>query len=259
MDRSVALGHKGVIMTGEPAFWGMPKLADPCWDPMWAAAQERGLSINFHIGSDDMSTFDAAFAVSGRHANYVGFGVQFGLGNVRVIINLFPGWVCHRFPELNFVPVGSGTGWLPFAMNHLDWQWSNWGVPAEHPEYDLLPSEYFKRQMYGTSGLRRTRSRPRWSGWVRTGSFTRLISRIRRACRRSPARRPSCRGTSLPKGWAVCLRTCCASSFTTTTPRPTIWRNHRRRLRRATWSDPVLTASSPEVRTGVGAPWSTDP
>jgi uncharacterized protein len=22
-------------------------------------------------------------------------------------------------------------------------------VPQEHPEYDLLPSEYFKRQMYG--------------------------------------------------------------------------------------------------------------
>jgi predicted TIM-barrel fold metal-dependent hydrolase len=47
------------------------------------------------------------------------------------------------------VSVESGIGWIPFALEHLDWQWENCGVPREHPEYDLLPSEYFKRQMFG--------------------------------------------------------------------------------------------------------------
>jgi predicted TIM-barrel fold metal-dependent hydrolase len=149
MDRSVALGHKGVIMTGEPEFWGLPKLQDPHWDPMWAAAQERGLSINFHIGSGDMSIFNAAYPPAGKHANYAGFGVQFGMSNIRVISNLITGGVCHRFPSLKFVSVESGVGWMPFALNHLDWQWKNCGVPFEHPEYDLLPTEYFVRQMYG--------------------------------------------------------------------------------------------------------------
>jgi hypothetical protein len=37
----------------------------------------------------------------------------------------------------------------PPKLHHLDWQWKNCGVPVEHPEYDLLPSEYFKRQLYG--------------------------------------------------------------------------------------------------------------
>ena len=32
------------------------------------------------------------------HANYAGFGVQFGLANVKVIANLITGGVCHRFP-----------------------------------------------------------------------------------------------------------------------------------------------------------------
>jgi len=45
--------------------------------------------------------------------------------------------------------VESGIGWIPFALAALDWQWQNCGVPAEHPEYDLLPSEYFRRQIYG--------------------------------------------------------------------------------------------------------------
>ena len=32
----------------------------------------------------------------------------------------------------------------------FDWQWTNGDVTKEHPEYDLLPSEYFKRQVYGS-------------------------------------------------------------------------------------------------------------
>lgn len=149
MARAAGLGHKGVIMTGEPFFWGMPKIADPHWDRLWAAAEEAGLSVNFHIGSGDMSIFDRAYEGAGEHANYAGFGVQFGIGNVSVIANLICGGVCHRFPELKFVSVESGVGWLPYALHHLDWQWKNCGVPQEHPEYDLLPSEYFKRQMFG--------------------------------------------------------------------------------------------------------------
>jgi predicted TIM-barrel fold metal-dependent hydrolase len=47
------------------------------------------------------------------------------------------------------VSVESGVGWIPFALDSLDWQWKNCGVGLEHPEYDLLPSEYFKRQIYG--------------------------------------------------------------------------------------------------------------
>ena len=136
-------------MTGEPFFWGMPKLADPHWDRLWAVCQDAGMSVNFHIGSGDMSIFERAYEGAGDHANYAGFGVQFGVANVSVIANLITGGVCHRFPDLKFVSVESGVGWLPFALEHLDWQWLNCGVPQEHPEYDLLPSEYFKRQMYG--------------------------------------------------------------------------------------------------------------
>ena len=51
--------------------------------------------------------------------------------------------------DLNFVSVESGVGWIPFALDALDWQWKNCGVALEHPEYDLLPTEYFKRQIYG--------------------------------------------------------------------------------------------------------------
>jgi predicted TIM-barrel fold metal-dependent hydrolase len=60
IERAAGLGHKGVIMTGEPTFWGLEPLSEKHWDRLWAICQERGLSVNFHIGSGDMSIFNSA-------------------------------------------------------------------------------------------------------------------------------------------------------------------------------------------------------
>jgi predicted TIM-barrel fold metal-dependent hydrolase len=70
------------------------------------------------------------------------------LDNMRSLADLFFGGVCHRFPDLRFVSVESGVGWLPGVLEAFDWQWRNGGIGVEHPEYDLLPSEYFERQVY---------------------------------------------------------------------------------------------------------------
>lgn len=148
IERCAALGHKGIIMTSEPAHWGQPKLTDPYWDRLWAVAQDTEMSINFHIGSGDMAPREVVHASTGKHANFASMGAQFFMGNVRAISLLTTGGICHRFPRLNFVSVESGVGWVPFALDALDWQWKNCGVREEHPEYDLLPSEYFKRQIY---------------------------------------------------------------------------------------------------------------
>ena len=86
---------------------------------------------------------------NGVHANYAMMGVSFFMSNAKTISQIICGGVCHRFPALNFVSVESGIGWIPYALEGLDWQWKNCGVPGEHPEYDLLPSEYFRRQIYG--------------------------------------------------------------------------------------------------------------
>ena len=35
-------------------------------------------------------------------------------------------------------------------LETFDWQWKGGDIRNEHPEYDLLPSEYFRRQIYGS-------------------------------------------------------------------------------------------------------------
>jgi predicted TIM-barrel fold metal-dependent hydrolase len=149
IERCAANGHQGIVFTQDPGYFGLPVLTDRYWDPMWASAQEKGLPVNFHIASGDLDLFKIGHPDNGVHANYASMGVSFFMGNARTMSQLICGGICHRFPELNFVSVESGVGWIPFALEALDWQWKNCGVVIEHPEYDLLPSEYFKRQIYG--------------------------------------------------------------------------------------------------------------
>ena len=68
--------------------------------------------------------------------------------NASAITSLIFGGICQRFPRLNFVSVESGVGWIPFLLESMDWQWNNTGSFREHPELELLPSEYFARQIY---------------------------------------------------------------------------------------------------------------
>ena len=86
----------------------------------------------------------------GVKANFARGGSMALLDNQNCLATLLFGGVCARFPELDFVSVESGVGWLSCVLEMFDWQWRNGDVAKEHPEYDLLPSEYFKRQIYGS-------------------------------------------------------------------------------------------------------------
>jgi predicted TIM-barrel fold metal-dependent hydrolase len=149
IERAASIGHRGIVFGSQPEAWGAPELTARHWDPIWAAAQAAELPVNFHIASGDLSEMENGNPENGMHANYAALGVSFFMGNARAIAKLTTGGICHRFPTLDFVSVESGIGWIPFALTALDWQWKNCGVAREHPEYDLLPSEYFRRQIFG--------------------------------------------------------------------------------------------------------------
>ena len=55
VHRAVAKGHRAVLAASQPEAWGEPSLASKHWDPFWAAVQETGVPISFHIGGGDLS------------------------------------------------------------------------------------------------------------------------------------------------------------------------------------------------------------
>jgi len=149
IERCAAKGHKAVLGAGQPQDFGQPRVAHKHWDPVWAAAQDAGLSISFHIGGGDLSELMDDAAEMGTKANFSRVGALCFMANQNCISELLFGGVCHRFPKLDFVSVESGAGWMLSVLEAFDWQWINGEVRKEHPEYDLLPSEYFRRQIYG--------------------------------------------------------------------------------------------------------------
>ena len=150
IERSAAKGHRAVLFGSRPETFGQPVLAHKHWDPIWAATQEAGLSISFHIGGGDLSDIVDDKAGMGAKANFARGGSLALLDNQSCLANLIFGGVCARFPDLDFVSVESGVGWLSCVLEMFDWQWTNGDVAKEHPEYDLIPSEYFQRQIYGS-------------------------------------------------------------------------------------------------------------
>jgi uncharacterized protein len=160
IDRCVAMGHKGLVFTGSPEYFKLPRLGERHWEPLWSACEERGLPINFHVGGGDTEIMNLFPPEIGRHAVFAGMSVLFFLTTAPAIVQIIASGVCHRHPKLNFVSVESGVGWLPFLLESMDWQWQNCGVHKEHPEYGLLPSEFFKRQIYGAFWFERNTLKP---------------------------------------------------------------------------------------------------
>ncbi|MCA2355801.1 amidohydrolase family protein [Mycobacterium intracellulare] len=149
IERALENGHRGVNFVNDPKVHGHPPLWDQHWDPIWSVARDAGVTVNFHIGGGRIVDLFIDGMEMGFRANFSRVSSTMFADNLRCMAGLINGGVCHRFPDVNFVSVESGVGMIPAFLEAADWQWRNGGVAVEHPEYDLLPSEYFRRQIFG--------------------------------------------------------------------------------------------------------------
>lgn len=134
------------------------------WEPLWSALEELDLVLNFHVFTGNTSQ-----------------GVDFGnlwvippdlaeLGRVRFraervderlsttvmcmasamspMMHLIGSGILDRHPRLRFALVESEAGWIPWALQALDLMQRRRRFAMINLE--LQPSEYFKRQGWGT-------------------------------------------------------------------------------------------------------------
>ncbi len=152
IERCAKIGHKGVLFTGAPQDHGMPALANPHWYPIWDCAQSLGMPISFHIGSGEFTGKEwtpermELYDMGGINAMT---SIGLFLDNGRQIVDLLYSGILPRYPELKFVSVESGVGFLPFLLEAADHTFDYGQVWKQRPEFTLKPSEYFYRQVYG--------------------------------------------------------------------------------------------------------------
>jgi predicted TIM-barrel fold metal-dependent hydrolase len=150
VERCAQAGHKGVIMTAAPELHGQPVFGDPHWDRLWAAIQEHNLPVSFHIATGDpMANFSPErMLLEGAATSMARGSCLTFVDNCKFMINLMFSGVLPKYPGLKFVTVESGISWIPFALDSADYMFTKARGWEEHPEFKMLPSEYFRRQVW---------------------------------------------------------------------------------------------------------------
>ncbi|MCH1614430.1 MAG: amidohydrolase [Acidimicrobiales bacterium] len=162
VKRAHSNGLRGMVTCANPEEAGMPDMATSDWNPVWEICSELKMPINFHIGSSkgNLDFFGKApWPSFGAERKLAVGSANLFMGNARTVGNLIYSGVPERFPELKFVSVESGIGWLPFFLEVLDHQMYE-TAPNELSELSILPSEYFKRQFYGCFWFEKSTIKP---------------------------------------------------------------------------------------------------
>ncbi len=148
--RMSEIGLHGINTTAAPHDQGLPDLGEAHWDPVWEAASDLGLPVNFHIGASEsaMSWYGSVPWPSLNGETKLGLGsAMLYINNAGVIGNLIYSGVLERHPALQVVSVESGVGWIPFVLHALDYQIGEM-APGAVEHLSMAPSDYFRRQIH---------------------------------------------------------------------------------------------------------------
>jgi predicted TIM-barrel fold metal-dependent hydrolase len=151
-ERVAGLGLRGVNMTSDPQDLGAPDLANRAWDQVWEVCADLELPVHFHIGASltTMTYFGTyPWGSQDEDTKLAIGGTLLFIGNARVVANIILSGMLDRHPTLKMVSVESGVGWIPFILEALDYEMSE-NAPKQLAALSMLPSEYFRRQLYAT-------------------------------------------------------------------------------------------------------------
>jgi uncharacterized protein len=154
LGRAVSLGHRGVLFPHRPQEMGLPLITDGAWDPIWQACSDAQIPLAFHGGFGDDLNRQRLYNPDWRNLGYaaaasIGSIVAF-MDNMEVLMSIMFSSILPRFPGLNIASAESGFGYVPFLLEAADWHFHATEMQKERPEFKLLPSEYFRRQVYLT-------------------------------------------------------------------------------------------------------------
>jgi predicted TIM-barrel fold metal-dependent hydrolase len=132
------------LPTGVPA--GMPDYNDDAWEPLWAAAEEAGMVVGVHIGTDSDEPLSKMFrGPGGAILNYV----ETTYGGQRVANKLVSGGALDRHPDLKVLISEGGATWVPFLGDRMNEAYRQHGMFVR-PQLSQLPKEILYRQVYAS-------------------------------------------------------------------------------------------------------------
>ncbi len=142
LERCAGIGHRGAIIDVFEI-----DLADRGWDRLWAASQETGLPISFHLKAGMWSKSLQTRRIG--HWSYAAYASVLPLQlDEPFALMLFSG-ALERHPRFKLVLAEAGIGWLPYFINRLDMEWEALRDKLDYAP-ELSPSQLFERQVMST-------------------------------------------------------------------------------------------------------------
>jgi len=143
LERARRDGCVGIYLSTDHPTRAGRQLGDPVLDRFWAAAQDLGMPVGFHVivrdrpgFSDWTESLDEGPARLFYHA-FLAIDVMAAFTQMMVT-GLF-----ERFPRLQCSVLEAGSNWIASWLDRLDHKYE---VAAGRYPLKMLPSEYFKRQ-----------------------------------------------------------------------------------------------------------------
>jgi predicted TIM-barrel fold metal-dependent hydrolase len=141
-------GFVGIVFAMAP---GDKDLYDPDYEPVWAAAEEAGLPINFHVA---ISTGIPAYTGNAGPVSALRIvGTEVMDIAHRVLTFLIWGGVLERHPNLRVVFTEQHSDWVIGHLARMDHSYFRGGRSDIRDICKVSPSEYFSRQCYLGSSI----------------------------------------------------------------------------------------------------------
>jgi predicted TIM-barrel fold metal-dependent hydrolase len=143
-ERVVARGLKSVMLAAE-----VPErpYTSREYDYLWSALRELDVPIAVHSGTSSGMQVNERIKAYGIYGVHV---VDNKIGKaMRLIAQIIYGGVVQRFPELRFVYVEGGIGWIAGVLHFMDHWWTDHRRWME-PRVNDKPSVFFKRNFWAT-------------------------------------------------------------------------------------------------------------
>src|SRR3954447_3033995 len=142
LERCASMGYHAVFLPTVPPK-GRPLWNDEEWDPLWAAADEAGMRIAFHIGTDGENV-----VFRGRGGALLNFA-ETTYGGQRAVAQMISSGVFDRNPQLKVLVSEGGATWVPFLGDRLN------EIVRQQPFFvwpklKMLPKEYMNQNVYAS-------------------------------------------------------------------------------------------------------------
>jgi predicted TIM-barrel fold metal-dependent hydrolase len=142
--RVAKMGLRGMELS---CSWDMEPMWHPVWEPFWQAVNDVNLPLHFHtFPSLNRRLADQHQGLTRRAAFFTSVsGFQMNL--INILAAVIGAAVLERYPNLRISFGESGIGWIPYALDRMDFEWDD---RFRDLGLKMKPSDYWRRQCKAT-------------------------------------------------------------------------------------------------------------